>query len=133
MIIALASSCDAHVQPARPDAGSFGDVELRRGCPSWTEPLAQPGDAIGGDTWETFAAGVFEAYCTRCHSSELTGNVPRSGAPTGLNWDDPLVVREHLPEIRRAVGVLNYMPPFDPKPGCWTRRRLVRWIDAGAP
>ncbi len=35
--------------------------------------------------------------------------------------------------IRAAVGVDNYMPLSAPTPTCDERRRLVRWIDLGAP
>jgi hypothetical protein len=129
--VALDASCDPGVQPARPDS-SFGDADIRRGCPNWASPLAQPGDRIADD-WESFAEGFFDSYCNRCHSSALEGSGPRNGAKAGYNWDDLAIVREHLEEIRDAVGERNYMPPNNPKPTCDLRRRVVRWIDAGAP
>lgn len=129
--LATSASCD-DVEPARPDA-SYGDAEIRRGCPAWREPLASPGDPIEGDTWESFAGEFFGRFCTRCHTSQLSGSAARQGAPAGLNWDDEAVVRANLHDIRNAVGVLNYMPPNNPRPTCELRRRVVRWIDAGAP
>jgi uncharacterized membrane protein len=95
-------------------------------------PVAKPGDPIGGDTWANYARGFFSAYCNRCHSSQLTG-LGRNGAPHGFDWDSEAVVRAQLDFIRGDVGESNYMPPDDPKPSCAERRRLVRWIDAGAP
>ncbi len=109
------------------------DADIHHGCPALREPLAMPGDPIDGDTWGSFAGAFFEAYCTRCHSSALVGSDARNGAPDGLNWDDPEVVRENLADIRDAVGVRNFMPPHPPTPACDERERLVRWIDAGAP
>jgi hypothetical protein len=105
---------------------------LVNGCPVLDEPQAQPGDPIDGDTYETFAMGFFEEWCTRCHSSALAGD-DRNGAPVGYDWDVEATVRDHLEEIRSAVGVTNFMPFEPPDPTCDERRRLVRWIDADAP
>ena len=66
------------------------------------DPVAKPGDNIGGDTYTTYARGFFTMWCTRCHSTTATD---RMGAPTGYNWDDETAVRAHLAEIRTAVGV----------------------------
>lgn len=110
------------------DAGD----QLINGCPSLTSPQANPGDPIDGDTFATFAGPLLDTYCTRCHSTARTG-ADRNGAPIGYNWDDEASVRMHLPEMRNAVGVVNFMPPNDPRPTCAERQRLVRWIDASAP
>jgi uncharacterized membrane protein len=110
-----------------------GDMTmLVNGCPSWPAALATPDGGAGGDTWATFAQGFFASYCTRCHSSTLTGGA-RNGAPDGYDWDVESAVRAHLDVIRSAVGVGNFMPPSAPLPACDERRRLVRWIDAAAP
>ena len=111
------------------------------GCPSYTcEGQAEAdGDA---DTYESFASGFFESYCVRCHATErdLTGSCSvsnpercRNGAPLGYDWDDPASIREHLADIREMVGTVNEMPPSDPFPSCDERRRLISWIDRGAP
>lgn len=105
---------------------------LINGCPSLSTPQASPGDPIDGDTFDTFAGPLLSQYCTRCHASTLSGSA-RNGAPTGFDWDVEASVRMHLPEMRNAVGVLNFMPPSDPRPTCDERQRLVRWIDADAP
>lgn len=110
-----------------------GDAGFRYGCPILSAPQAMPGDDLGGDTWETYAQGFFAEYCTRCHSVNNTTREMRNNAPMGLDWDDESSVRANLDRIRDAVGVENFMPPSDPLPSCDERRRIVRWIDSGAP
>ena len=101
-------------------------------CEPFEGEQAEPGDPIDGDTFATFASGFFTTYCTRCHSTTRSG-ADRNGAPTGYNWDEEASVRAHLAEIRSVVGVSFFMPLNDPKPACYERQRLVRWIDAAAP
>jgi hypothetical protein len=114
-------------------SGGGGDMTtLVNGCPPLLNPQANPDGGAGGDTWTSFAQGFFATYCTRCHSSALSGTA-RNGAPVGYNWDDEAAVRMHLADIRDAVGVGNFMPPTPPTPGCAERQRIVRWIDAAAP
>ncbi len=105
---------------------------LVNGCPPLTAPLATADGGAGGDSWATYASGFFASYCTRCHSSALTG-AARNGAPDGYDWDDQATVRAHLAMIRDSVGVSNFMPLSAPNPSCDERRRIVRWIDADAP
>jgi len=115
------------------DGDGVPDARLAaNGCPVLEQPLAEPGDPIDGDTYVTFAADFFATWCTRCHSTTLSG-ADRNGAPEGFNWDDEPTVRAHLAQIREAVGVANFMPFTPPDPSCDERARLVRWIDAGAP
>jgi hypothetical protein len=114
-----------------PDAGP-PDAATIKGCLVLTEPQAEPGDPIDGDTWATFAMDFFADNCTRCHSTTRVGP-DRNGAPDGYNWDDEPTVRDHLPEIRNVVGVTMFMPFLPPDPECSERQRLVRWIDADAP
>ena len=110
-----------------------GDMTLlANGCPPLTAPVTTPDGGAGGDTWANYAQGFFAMYCTRCHSSTLSGDA-RNGAPVGYDWDVESAVRARLDFIRTAVGVGNFMPPSDPKPSCDERRRIVRWIDAAAP
>jgi len=115
------------------DAGDDGGGGgLVNGCPVLTAPQANPGDPIDGDTFTSFAGPLFQQFCTRCHASTRTGT-DRNGAPVGYNWDVEATVRQRLPEIRNAVGVLNFMPLNPPLLSCAERQRLVRWIDASAP
>ncbi len=123
------------------DAGDPGDVpgdvgedvEIRNGCPALRAPVDTPDASAMGDTWEGFARGFFVTYCTRCHASTLTTPEERGGAPPGFDWDNEAAVRMRLSLIRAAVGVDNWMPLNPPNPDCAERRRLVRWIDIGAP
>ena len=117
------------------DAGAdAGDtVVIVMGCPSLTAPVAAAGEASRGDTYAEFMQGFFTTWCVRCHSTRRLTPTDRSGAPDGYNWDDESSVRMHISQIRAAVGVDNYMPLTDPKPSCAERRRVVRWIDLGAP
>lgn len=102
-------------------------------CEALTDLLAQPGDPIDGDTFSTMARPFFDDYCVSCHDSARTTRSDRGGAPIGFDWDQEDSVRAHLPEIRHAVGVTNFMPFRAPFPTCDERARLVRWIDADAP
>jgi uncharacterized membrane protein len=114
------------------DADPGSDAGQDAACPELRGPLAMPGDAIDGDDYATLAQPFFETYCVRCHESVKTG-AARNRAPLGLDWDQEASVRSHLPEIRDAVGVTNFMPFSAPFPSCEERARLVRWIDADAP
>ncbi|MCU1276763.1 MAG: uncharacterized protein JWM53_309 [bacterium] len=110
-----------------------GDMTLlANGCVPLTTPQATPDGGAGGDTWASYAQGFFAMYCTRCHSSALTG-AARNGAPDGYNWDDQTAVLDKLVAIRNAVGVGNFMPLNPPNPSCDERKRIVRWIDADGP
>jgi hypothetical protein len=120
------AACGEEVSPVD-DAGS---PEV---CEELRDPLAQPGDPIDGDNYDTFAQSFFETYCVRCHHSALTSFEARGGAPAGYDWDREDRVRMHLSEIRAAVGVSRFMPLDAPFPSCAERARLVRWIDADAP
>jgi len=136
-----ASGCDGSASagpdagdPAPVDASVPDDVWLVRGCPSLFDPVAAPGDDIGGDTYATWAGPMFfERHCTHCHASFRTTFIDRMGAPEAHNFDSEAGVRRSLPTIRFVVGVNNVMPPILVRPTCEERLRLLRWIDAGAP
>jgi uncharacterized membrane protein len=113
-------------------AACGGDDDGNDACEPFEAEQAEPGDPIDGDTFATYASGFFTTYCVRCHSTGRSGS-DRNGAPPGYNWDNEASVRDHIEEIRSAVGVSFYMPLNDPKPTCGERQRLVRWIDAAAP
>lgn len=128
VLVLLVSGCsgDASIADGAPDA------EIVLGCPSLVEPVAELGDPIDDD-YDTYAAPFFETFCLECHSSEITLPELRQFAPLGLDWDDEAIVRENLALIRRAVGVLNFMPQDPPSPTCEERLRFITWIDSGAP
>jgi hypothetical protein len=121
--------------PPGPSDPPIGDLTAN-GCPVLLDPIARRGDDIGGDNYQTFARPFFQQWCVRCHSVTLTTPEARTGAPEGFNWDVESSVRANLDRMRLQVGVYNTMPLIMdgiPRPNCDERRRLIRWIDAGAP
>jgi uncharacterized membrane protein len=107
------------------------------------------GDEGGGDevqcpsggtqlTEQNFGRAFLDTYCTRCHSSTLTGPA-RNGAPEGFNWDLIDSVREHADPMNEEAGanadgsVNRDMPLNDPRPTDAERRQLSEWLACGAP
>jgi cytochrome c5 len=89
-------------------------------------------------TYDTFGRAFMEDYCTRCHSSALTG-AARNGAPSDHNFDTLEGIKdtetEHLDE-EAAAGpdhVNTAMPPEGPKPTEAERRQLGEWLACGTP
>jgi uncharacterized membrane protein len=71
-------------------------------------------------------------YCTRCHSSTLTG-AARNGAPIGHDFDTfdgVLKVAEHIDEYAAAgpAAVNTLMPPSNPTPSEAERHQLGEWL-----
>jgi cytochrome c5 len=108
-------------------------------------PVAEdPGPSTGSTcppeptlTYENFGSDFFASYCTRCHSSELSGP-DRHGAPVGYNWDEIETVREHADLIDKmaAAGpdaVNTTMPLGNPRPAVEEREQLGEWLECGAP
>lgn len=88
-------------------------------------------------TWDTFGKQFMASYCTRCHSSALSG-AQRQGAPNDHNFDSPEGVRDELEHVdgQAAAGpdVMNTgMPLGDPTPTEDERRQLGEWLACGAP
>jgi len=118
-----------------PDSGPEPDGStpgMPFGCLPLRACLADEGDP-SELTYETFAAPLFETYCTRCHSVDNVGPTARNGAPDSINLDVRASVYANLPRIRQAAGVLNFMPFTPPRLPCERRAQLVTWIDTGAP
>ncbi|MBL9101566.1 MAG: c-type cytochrome [Myxococcales bacterium] len=88
-------------------------------------------------TWATFGEKFFTDYCTRCHSTALSG-VDRQGAPDDHNFDTVELVRTQIEHIdgQAAAGpnsVNTLMPIGDPKPTEDERKKLAEWLACGAP
>jgi cytochrome c5 len=104
------------------------------------EPGPSTGSTCPSDqtlTYENFGRDFFESYCTRCHSSELSGS-DRHGAPVGYDWDDIEAVRAHTDLIDKMAAAgpdaTNMsMPPTDPRPTLTAREQLGEWLVCGAP
>lgn len=83
-------------------------------------------------TYENFGKPFMEAYCTRCHSSELRGSA-RSGAPLYHDFDSLLgvvVVADHV-DWYSAAGpdsLNKIMPPNGDKPTEMERYQLGEWL-----
>ncbi|HUQ01148.1 MAG TPA: hypothetical protein VM261_01575 [Kofleriaceae bacterium] len=88
-------------------------------------------------TYDTFGKPFMESYCTRCHSSELTG-ADRHGAPSFHDFDTLFgikAVSEHIDETT-AYGPAaenDSMPPDGDRPTAEERRLLGEWIACGMP
>ena len=87
-------------------------------------------------TYEDFAKGFAESYCTRCHSSEKTGD-ERQGAPLDHDFDTEAGFLKHADHVdeRAAAGpdaVNTLMPPSNPKPTEAERRKLGEWLACNA-
>lgn len=83
-------------------------------------------------TCETFGRDFMEKYCTRCHSSKLTG-AARMDAPPGHDFDTlsgVLAVAEHVDEYAAAGpdATNTVMPPSGAKPSEEERRKLGEWL-----
>jgi len=89
-------------------------------------------------TYETFGRAFMEDYCTRCHSSALTG-AARNGAPSDHNFDTLAGIQatevEHLDE-EAAAGpnrVNTSMPPTGQMPSEAERRQFGEWLKCVTP
>lgn len=85
-------------------------------------------------TYTNFAAGFVTAYCTHCHSSELTG-IDRQGSPVGVDYDTLAGIEAQLDRIRVRAVEEGSMPPQTAGafPTADELDMLAEWIDCGAP
>ncbi|QSQ21515.1 c-type cytochrome [Pyxidicoccus parkwayensis] len=106
------------------DEGGGNEVQ----CPSGGTQLTE----------QNFGRAFLDTYCTRCHSSTLTG-AARNGAPVGFDWDRIESVRLHAKQMNEEAGanadgsVNRDMPLNDPRPSDDQRRQLSEWLACGAP
>jgi len=113
--------------------------------PTPTGATCPPGSTL---TYESFARPFMEAYCTRCHSSELHG-ADRHGAPLYHDFDSEIGILEvggHVDQ-QAAAGpdaINRFMPADGDAPTDEERYQLGEWIacaldalndppDAGVP
>ncbi len=90
----------------------------------------------GDVTYQNFGAEFFAEYCLRCHNEELVGDLARSDAPTGINYNRLDLIRLFAQRIRLRAGVQGDMPPrllAVPRPDDEDRLKLIQWIDCGMP
>lgn len=88
-------------------------------------------------TYATFGRPFMESYCTRCHSSTLTGDA-RMGATAFHDFNTQLGVRVVRDHVDQAAGsgpdaTNDQMPPDGVTPSLAEREMLSEWIACGAP
>lgn len=113
LVFASLMACDEHEDSEGMSTGAV--------CPTSNPP-----------TYESFGRSFMESYCTRCHSSTLSG-AARNGAPTGHDFDTELgvlAVAEHVDENAAAGpnGTNEIMPPSGPRPTLEERKQLGAWL-----
>jgi hypothetical protein len=102
-------------------------------------PTAEEGEPTGATcdgsplTYENFGREFMETYCTRCHSSSLSGEEARSCAPDDHNFgtlDEVMINRDHIDEISAAGpdSINEGMPPSGPRPTAAERLNLGVWL-----
>ena len=109
-----------------------------------TEETAVLGPATGATcppastlTYASFGQAFMESYCTRCHSSTLSG-ADRNGATAFHDFDTRLGVVQVADHIDQAAGsgpnaTNDQMPPDGAMPSVAEREMLAEWIACGAP
>jgi uncharacterized membrane protein len=88
-------------------------------------------------TYDNFGRTFMESYCTRCHSSELTG-AAREGATRDHDFDTHAGIVGVADHIDQAAGAgpnatNDQMPPDGDMPTLAERQQLAEWIACGAP
>ena len=97
-----------------------------------TEATCPPSSTL---TYENFGKPFVEAYCTDCHSSELTGD-DRNGAPAHHDFDTLVGIKSVANHVDQAAAAgpaatNDAMPPEDPVPTLEERQQLAEWISCG--
>ena len=89
-------------------------------------------------TYTNFGAKFMTDYCTRCHSSTLSGSA-RMGAPLYHDFDTQLGIQQVTMHIDQTTAsgpdATNESMPYDdgPAPTPAERQQLGEWIACGAP
>ena len=111
------------------------------GCGGEDEIFGPPTESTCPDgstlTYNNFGKNFMTKYCTRCHSSELTG-ADRQGAPSFHDFDTLYgikAVSNHIDETTAAgpAAVNDGMPIDGPSPTKDERYQLGEWIACGMP
>lgn len=100
-----------------------------------TESVCPPGGTTL--TYTNFGQPFMEAYCTRCHSSKLTGSA-RNGAPSFHDFDSLFgikAVSDHIDETTASgpAATNTGMPNDGKEPTLEERKQLGEWIACGMP
>ncbi len=111
---------------------------LLGGCGEDTGPTGTTCPTGGTQlTAQNFGTAFMQQYCTRCHSSTLSGSA-RQDAPADVNVDTLEGIRASAGEIDEWTGAgpdreNTAMPENGPMPTTDERRKLSEWLACGAP
>jgi cytochrome c5 len=99
-----------------------------------TGATCPPGSTL---TYANFGEPFMGSYCTRCHSSTLTGSA-RMGATAFHDYDTIEGIRAVANHIDETAGagpeaVNESMPPSGPLPTMAERQMLAEWIACETP
>lgn len=108
-------------------AAGCGGSDSREPMP--TGATCPPGSTL---SYESFGEPFMEAYCTRCHASDLVG-ADRNGAPADHNFDSLagiLAEADHIDSYAAAGpdAVNTLMPPDGDAPDDPERVELGEWL-----
>ena len=88
-------------------------------------------------TYDNFGQPFMANYCTRCHSSTLSG-AARMGATADHDFDSKIGVLRVYDHVDQAAGsgpnaTNDQMPPNGAMPNLAERELLAEWIACGVP
>lgn len=97
-----------------------------------TEATCPQGSTL---TYANFGQAFMTQYCTRCHSSTLSG-AARMGAPANHDFDTQigvLRVADHVDQSAASgpAATNDQMPPDGAMPTLEERQKLAEWIACG--
>lgn len=141
LVISVALACDDPEDPKQDDTADSGLMCEEEEEPASEEGGEEPpvGPASGATcptenppTYESFGQSFMQTYCTRCHSSELTGDA-RMCAPLYHDFDSlqgVLVVADHIDQLAAAgpSATNTEMPEDGTQPTLEERQTLGQWI-----
>jgi cytochrome c5 len=88
-------------------------------------------------TYDNFGRAFMESYCTRCHSSTLSG-AARMGATADHDFDSKIGVLRVYDHVDQTAGSgpdasNDQMPPNGAMPSLAEREMLAEWLACGVP
>ena len=81
-------------------------------------------------TYEGHIQSFLTSFCTRCHSSSLSGTA-RNGAPDNRDYDTFAGIKE-VAELANVRIQRGGMPPSGTKPEACSKALFKAWVDQGA-
>jgi uncharacterized membrane protein len=113
-------------------------VLVLAGCGEDTGPTGATCPTGGTQlSYENFGKTFMDQYCTRCHSTTLTG-AARQSAPAGHDYNTASGIRADVKLIDSWAGAgpdrtNTEMPRNGTKPTDAERKQLSEWLACGAP